>query len=294
VKKTLIVVLGPTASGKTALSIALARKYKTEIVSADSRQVFREMTIGTARPTEQEWDGVQHHLLGHLSIHDNYNAALYERDATKILNAIFEKHDNAIVCGGTGLYIKALLEGFDEVPPADETIRQQLETDLSEKGIEYLQEELKKRDPDFFAIAEIQNPQRLMRAIEMVMVSGKTHTELRKGKKKTLPWIVRKIGIDLPREELYMRINRRVDEMMQNGLLEEAKTLFPYKHLNALQTVGYTELFDHLEGKIDLEKAVELIKQHTRNYAKRQLTWFRRDEEIIWVKPGVVPDLGIE
>lgn len=284
VSKILLVVLGPTASGKTALAIRLAQHFGTEIVSADSRQVFREMRIGTARPDESEWEGIPHHLLGHHSIHDVYNAGLFEQEAIDKLNAIFEKSDIAILCGGTGLYINAVLEGFDDVPSRNDLIRSEITASYEEKGLHWLQETLKEHDPDFYEHAEIHNPQRLIRAIEVVRVTGKTHAEIRLGRKKERPWKTIKIGIDLPREELYKRIDQRVLHMMREGLEEEAKNLLPNKELNALQTVGYTEIFEYLEGQYSRERAIELISQHTRNYAKRQLTWFRRDAEIHWVK----------
>jgi tRNA dimethylallyltransferase len=293
VKKTLIVVLGPTASGKTALSIELAKKYGTEIVSADSRQVFKEMKIGTARPDASETAGIPHHLLGHVSIHDPYNAGKFEEEAVAIIERLFIKHNVVVVCGGTGLYINALLEGFDDVPQRNESLRNELIAIYETKGIESLQNMLREIDPDHCGEIDMQNPQRLIRAIEMVKTSGKTHRELRKGLRKERPWRTVKFGIKMDREELYRRINLRVDHMMEAGLLEEAKSLYPNRHLNALQTVGYSELFDFFDGKTTLEQAAELIKQHTRNYAKRQLTWFRRDEEISWINPGTVPNLPV-
>lgn len=283
-EKKIIVVLGPTASGKTKFAIELAKKNNTSIINADSRQVYKELKIGTAAPTLDEQSGIKHYCLGHVSIHDDYNAGLFEKDALAALEEIFKSNDIAIVCGGTGLYINALLYGFDELPETDKKLRSEIITLYETQGIFALQEKLKKLDSDYFEKIDQKNPQRLMRAIEICLQSGKKHSELITKSKKTRDFKVEKIGLELDREELYKRINLRVDDMMQKGLLNEVQALNEYKNLLALKTVGYTELFDYIEGKWDLDTATEKIKQHTRNYAKRQLTWFKKDQEINWVK----------
>ncbi|MFN4235348.1 MAG: tRNA (adenosine(37)-N6)-dimethylallyltransferase MiaA [Bacteroidia bacterium] len=283
--KYLIVVTGPTASGKTALSIALAKAFQTEVISADSRQFFKEMQVGTARPTAEELEGIKHHFLGHISIHDIYNAGIFEKDALEVLDTIFETKNVAIVCGGSGMYVNALCYGLDELPKQDKELRLKLEELLKQKGIEALQEKLKVLDSEYYKMVDLQNPHRLMRAIEVCINTGIPYSQLRKGEKKERNFKILKIGIDWPREKLYERINQRVDLMFEQGLVEEAKKLIPFKNINALQTVGYRELFDYFEGKCTLEEAKELIKQNTRRFAKRQLTWFRKDQEIKWFKP---------
>lgn len=284
-KKYLIIITGPTASGKTALSIELAKKFNTEVISADSRQFFKEMQIGTARPTDEELQGVPHHFLGHISIHEHYNAGMFENDALKILETIYSKKNIAIVCGGSGMYVNALCYGLDELPKQNENLRSELEKILKEKGIEALQEKIKQLDPDYYAVVDLQNPHRLMRAIEVCISTGIPYSQLRSGDKKHRDFDSIKIAIDWPREILYQRINERVDLMFKQGLAEEAKNLLPFKNHNALQTVGYRELFNYFDGKCTLEDAKELIKQNTRRFAKRQLTWFRREKDIKWFKP---------
>ena len=254
--------------------------FNTEIISADSRQFYAEMGIGTAKPNEQELQEVNHHFVGNVSINTLYSAGDFERDALKKLDELFVKNSIVAMVGGSGLYIKAVHEGLDEMPKADKKLRTELQQLFDEKGIAPLQEILKKIAPEKFAIMDIQNTQRVMRAIEIssqqnVIVKEKTP-------RKFIPI---KIGLNLERENLYNRINQRVDQMMEAGLLAEAKSLYDFKHLNALQTVGYTELFDYFDGKQSLEKAIELIKQHTRNFAKRQLTWFRKEKDIHWFEP---------
>lgn len=283
-KKYLIIITGPTASGKTALSVDLAKEFNTEVISADSRQFFKEMQIGTARPSEEELQGITHHFLGHISIHDTYNAGIFEKDALKILETIFSKKNIAIVCGGSGMYVNALCYGLDELPEQDENLRSELEKLLEENGIEALQEKLKQLDPDYYSVIDLQNPHRLMRAIEVCISTGVPYSQMRSGDKKQRNFEIIKIGIDWPREILYQRINERVDLMFKQGLTEEAKNLLPYKNYNALQTVGYRELFNYFDGKCTLEEAKESIKQNTRRFAKRQLTWFRREKDIKWFK----------
>lgn len=284
-KKTVLLISGPTAVGKTLLAIQLAKQFNTEIISADSRQCYKEISIGVAKPSTAELSEVKHHFINSHSIHDNLNAASFEAFALHAAAEIFQQHDIAIMVGGTGLYIKAFCEGMDEIPTVDETIRNQLKHNYQQSGIEWLQHQLQTHDPLFAKEGEMQNPQRMLRALEVVLSTGKSILQYRKGEKRERNFNIIKIGLELPRQELYDRINQRVDEMMNAGLLDEAKELHPNKELNALQTVGYRELFDYMDGTISLEKAVELIKQNSRHYAKRQLTWFKRDEEIKWFHP---------
>ncbi len=308
--KYLIVICGPTAIGKTSLAIDIAKEFGTEIISADSRQFFREMNIGTAKPIEEELEQVKHHFINSLSIKDEYNVGEFEKDALKVLEKIFSKKKTAVMVGGSGLYINAVCNGFDNVPSSDKEVRANIMEMYKREGIEYLRTTLKKLDKEHYSKVDLSNPHRMIRAIEVCIVTGKKYSELRKSEKKP-PTPVRtklrtpsfcgegefnpihrkrdftiiKIGLNMEREKLYERINMRVDEMMKAGLLEEAKALAPFRaggELNALNTVGYKELFDFLDGNHDLARAVELIKQNTRNFAKRQLTWFRKDKEVNW------------
>jgi tRNA dimethylallyltransferase len=280
-KKILIVIAGPTASGKTGVAIETAKRLNTEVVSADSRQIFREMKIGTARPDKSEMQNVPHHLLGHVSIHDTYHAGKYEEDALNAIENIFKKNNYAVVCGGTGLYISALLNGFDPLPERNEKIREE----LKKNGIESLRNQLRELDPVYYKKIDLHNAQRLIRAIELCILTGRKHDEIKTGLKKNRTFSSYFFVLNPERELLYSRINLRVDEMITKGWEEEARKLFPYKELNSLQTVGYKEWFDFFEGKTSREETIELIKQHTRNYAKRQLTWFRKQEGTIWIKP---------
>ena len=288
-RKFLIVICGPTAVGKTSVALELAKKFDTEIISADSRQFFREMNIGTAKPTADELKTVKHHFIDSLSVRDEYNVGMFERDTLKVLENLFEKKTRAVMAGGSGLYINAVCDGFDKVPEADKEIRDNLTEIYKREGIGYLQSTLKKLDEEHYRKIDIKNPHRLIRAIEVCMTTGKKYSELRKGEKQKRNFIPVKIGLNMEREKLYEKINSRVDKMMEEGLPEEVKSLWKYKHHNSLKTVGYQELFGHLEGKYDLGKAVELIKQNTRNFAKRQMTWFRKDKGIQWFAPE---DLG--
>lgn len=281
-KNLLVVILGPTASGKTSLAIDLAKKFDTEIISADSRQFFREMNIGTAKPSAKQLQSVKHHFINSLSVKDEYNVGAFEKEALHAINTIFQKRNIAILAGGSGLYINAVCNGFDDIPKADKKIREQLSILYKEKDIEGLRERLKALDEDYYKKIDISNPHRLIRAIEVCLITGIPYSSLRKGKKQTRNFTTIKIGLNTERSNLYKIINERVDDMMNNGLLEEVKSLAEYKNINSLQTVGYKELFEYLEGTINLERAVELIKQNTRNFAKRQLTWFRKDETIKW------------
>jgi tRNA dimethylallyltransferase len=287
-RKLLVVVVGPTGVGKTAVAVQLARTFNTEVISADSRQMFRELPIGTAAPSVEEMQGVPHHFIGNLSVTERADAGLWAGEARRLVDELFTKHDVLICAGGSGLYIDALLNGMDELPTRDEKLREELHALFMREGIVPLQNKLKQLDPEYFAEVDIHNHKRLIRAIEVCLVSGQKYSAQRSGKTQDLPFDVVKIGLELNRDELYNRINQRVDKMMEAGLEAEARAVFSYKDMNALRTVGYKELFDYFEGKITLERAVELIKQHSRNYAKRQLTWWRKDESIRWFHPQQV------
>jgi len=279
---TIFIICGPTAVGKTSFAIALAAFLKTEIISADSRQCFSELGIAVAKPSKEDLKKVTHHFIDSHSIAEEINAGIFEQYALQKVNAIFEKHQTAVMVGGTGLYIKAFCEGMDAMPVIDPVIRDNIKQEYTEKGMAWLQKQIATEDPLFWEQAEQENPQRLMRALEMIRSASISITQFRKSEKKSRPFKIVKIGLELPREILNQRINDRVDLMVQEGLLKEAEHLFPFRNNNALQTVGYQELFDYMEGKTTLEKAIELIKQHTRQYAKRQMTWFKKDSEINW------------
>lgn len=295
-KNTLIIIVGPTAIGKTSLSIELASYFSCPVISADSRQFFKEMHIGTAKPTPEEMRGVKHYFIDSHSITDPYNVGKFETEAIDLLDNLFKKTDTVVMVGGSGLYINAVCYGFDELPEADEEIRKKVNDLHTSQGIEGLQQLLQQLDPVYYERVDKQNPQRIARALEVCLITGRPFSDLRKETIKERNFYPVKIGLNTKREILYNRINDRVDQMMQQGLLEEVKQLRPYKQLNALQTVGYKELFDFLsetekqsltkeEGNELLKQAVEQIKQNTRRFAKRQLTWFRRDEEINWFEP---------
>jgi len=281
--KTVIIVAGPTAVGKTAVAIELAKKFETEIISADSRQCFKELNIGVARPSQSELQTVKHYFIASHSVHDTVNAGSFEQYALQKVNEIFRAHDRAIMVGGTGLYIKAFSDGMDETPDVPAEIRESIILNYEKNGLEWLQRETQRKDPGFYQAGETQNPQRLMRALEVAEATGRSILEFRKGKKKQRDFEIVKIGLELPKEELHRNINSRVDRMIEAGLVEEVRQLLPYKNLNALQTVGYAEIFDYLDGKTSLKDAIELIKKNTRQYAKRQMTWFKKDKEINWM-----------
>ncbi len=274
-QKHLVVIGGPTAVGKTAAAIAVAQRLGTEILSADSRQFYRELNIGTAKPSPEERAAVPHHFIDSLSIHQDYSVGDFERDALQLLQGLFQRYDTLLLVGGSGLYLRAVCEGLDEFPEVPPAVRRQVRRLFEEEGLEALQEELRRRDPAYFARVDRHNPQRLMRALEVCLAAGRPFSSFRTGKPKPRPFQPLLFYLTLERPLLYRRIDQRVDAMMQEGLLEEARSLFPHRHLNALQTVGYQELFDYLEGKTTLEEAVRLIKRNTRRYAKRQLTYFR-------------------
>lgn len=290
-KKTVIIVLGPTAVGKTAVAIQLAKHFNTEIISADSRQCFKELYIGVARPSAEELKEVKHHFIASHSIAEELTASTFEQYALGITNELFKSHDVIIMVGGTGLYIKAFCEGLDKIPELRSEIRNQITENYKTKGLSWLQEEVREKDPGFYAAGEIQNPQRMMRALEVKEATGQSILSFRKGEKTQRDFNIIKIGLELPRDELAPNINTRVNTMMEAGLLEEVKNLVPYKNLNALQTVGYAELFDYLGKKIALHEAIERIKANTRQYAKRQMTWFRKDGEIKWFAPAAVNEM---
>lgn len=289
--KTLIVLIGPTAIGKTTASIQIAKILSCPIISADSRQFFKEMSIGTAKPNKEEMHGVTHFMIDSHSIFDDINVGKFETEVIALLETLHQTNKTAILVGGSGLYIDAVCKGFDELPEANINIRNQITLLLEEKGIESLQLLLKELDPAYYLKVDLLNPQRISRALEVCLSTGKTYSELREGNIKKRNFKIIKIGLNTSRELVYNRINRRVDEMMEAGLLEEVKMLQPHKHLNALQTVGYSELFDYLENKVDLKTAVESIKQNSRKFAKRQLTWFRRDQGIKWFEPNAIPEI---
>jgi tRNA dimethylallyltransferase len=284
-KKTLIVIVGPTAIGKTRLSIQVAKQFKAEIISADSRQFFKEMSIGTAKPSITELAAVPHHFVDFISVRDDYSAGQFERDALAKINDLHKKHHVVVMVGGSGLYINAVCNGFDELPRSLE-IRKVLMSRLETEGLEVLADELQNLDPDYHKQIEVQNTQRVIRGLEVCLVSGKTYTSFRAGKKVIRPFKMIKIGLKEERSLINERINLRVDKMIEDGLIDEVKNLSGYKSLNALKTVGYREIFEYLNGTCTLDEAVENIKKNTRNFAKRQMTWFKRDGEITWYNIG--------
>lgn len=288
--KKLFVIVGPTAVGKTNLAIHLAKQLKTEIVSADARQLFKEMKIGTARPTVKEMAGVAYHFVGTHSIHEKMSAGEFGEECLALINEIFLKKDELVLCGGSGLYIKATLEGFDVMPEVPDKIRTEIVAHYQSKGLEWLQNQVEGYDPEFSRVSDIKNPQRLMRALELYRVGGgplnRAVREI-----ESHPFEIIKIGLTIPRGELYKRIDSRVDSMIDKGLFEEAKELYSFRELNALQTVGYQEIFDFMNGAYDQDEAVRLIKRNSRRYAKRQLTWFRKDQTVKWFDPEDIEEI---
>lgn len=277
--------MGPTAVGKTHLAIRVAQHYKTEIISADSRQIYKELEIGTAKPSTDELKLVNHHFVNSKSIQEVYDAGKFGTEAREVVDRLFMNHDQVVMCGGSGLYIKAVIEGFDKLPDVPDEIRTKIIEAYDKKGLTWLQEEVALHDPDYFEVVDKRNPQRLMRALEIINSTGKKFSGFLKKKKNELPFAVAKIGLELDREELYKRIDKRMDDMIENGLFEEAQKFLAWRHLNSLQTVGYQEAFEFFEGKVDKEEAIRLMKRNSRRYAKRQLTWFKGDDEIHWVHP---------
>ena len=283
--KQLIVIVGPTAVGKTELSVRLAEHLRTEIISADSRQIFSELNVGTAKPTVDQLARVRHHLVGTQSIRDRYHAALFGEQALKIVNQLFEKYDQVILSGGPGLYIQAVLKGFDEMPEVPPQVRALVRQEYRNRGLGWLQEQVRKEDPEYFESVDRSNPQRLMRALELVKATGQRMSAMRRRQTRQHPFRIVKIGLELPLEQLYQAIELRVDRMITDGLIEEVKGLREMRDLNALQTVGYQEVFSYLDGAYDLAEMVQVLKRNSRRYAKRQMTWFRNDPEIKWYRP---------
>ncbi|MBX2924087.1 MAG: tRNA (adenosine(37)-N6)-dimethylallyltransferase MiaA [Chitinophagaceae bacterium] len=283
--KTCIIIVGPTASGKTDLSLKIAERFHTAIISADSRQCYKELNIGVAKPAVEDLQRTRHYFINTHSIHDEVNAGIFETYALNAAKEIFLNKDIAVMAGGTGLYVKAFCNGIDSMPEVDETIRAHVRKEYESRGMEWLQQMIKEHDPLFHEEGELRNPRRMLRALEIKLSSGKSILELHSSPRARRDFNILKIGIELSREEVYFNINKRVETMMGDDLLEEAKGLYEYRKLNALQTVGYTELFSYIDGACTLDKAVEEIKKNTRRYAKRQLTWFRRDENINWFSP---------
>ncbi|MES2653901.1 MAG: tRNA (adenosine(37)-N6)-dimethylallyltransferase MiaA [Bacteroidota bacterium] len=284
-KKTLIVVVGPTAIGKTALAINLANFYGTEIISADSRQFFKEMNIGTAKPSKEELAAATHHFIDSHSVNTLFSTGDFELEALKLIDELFKIHDVLIMVGGSGLYIDSVCNGLDKLPEIDLNIREHLNHQFATEGISAIQEQLRTVDPEYFNKVDQSNPQRMIRGLEVFLSTGEKLSSFLTNNKKERDFNIVKIGLNADRTFVYDRINQRVDLMMEAGLLEEVKELMPYRQYNALNTVGYSELFDYLDGKTDLSSAVAMIKQNTRRFAKRQLTWFRRDENTVWFKP---------
>lgn len=284
-EKKLIVVAGPTAVGKTAVAIRLARQFGTAVVSADSRQIFQEMTIGTAKPTEQERAGVPHYFIDTHSVVEDYDAATYAADALSVVDRLFEGRDQVILCGGSGLYIKGVCDGFDEIPPVPAEVREKLIAKYEQHGLSWLQMRMREVDPEALESMDEKNPHRLIRALEVKLHTGESILSYRTSTRQERNFRSIKIGLTLPREELYARIDARMDEMIAQGLFQEANALYPLRHHNALQTVGYQEIFDFIENRFDREECVRLLKRNSRRYAKRQLTWFKKDQEFTWFSP---------
>jgi tRNA dimethylallyltransferase len=284
-KKTLIVITGPTAVGKTTLCMDIAKHFGIPIINADSRQIYRELKIGTARPTDEQTQAVRHYFVGTLSLDDYYSASLFEQQVLQLLDQLFQASDYALLTGGSMMYIDAVCDGIDDIPTIDDETRRLMKQRLADEGLEALCEELRRLDPEYYEIVDRQNPRRVVHALEICTMTGKTYTSFRRRERRQRPFSIVKIALNRPREELYERINCRVDQMMSDGLLEEARALYPRKELNALNTVGYKELFDYLDGRWPLEEAVERIKGNTRRYARKQLTWYKKDEQIRWFHP---------
>lgn len=284
--KTLIVITGPTAIGKTTWGIKIASALKTEIISADSRQFYREMNIGTAKPSKGELAAIKHHFINSLSITEDFSVGDFEQQGLKILDTIFSTKQTAVLVGGSGLYIDAICRGFDHIPKTDLGTRNQLNQIFAQQGILTLQLELKSADPVYYNEVDIDNPQRIIRALEVYRTSGRPFSTFRKKDQQQRPFKIIRIGLNTTRNQLYNQINLRTEQMISGGLVEEARNLYPYRHLNALHTVGYTELFEHFDGKISLQEAINKIKQNTRRFAKRQLTWFKKDTTIKWFEPA--------
>ena len=283
--KTLIVITGPTAVGKTRLCLDIAKHFDISIINADSRQIYKELSIGTAKPSAEEQQQVKHYFVGALSLQDYYSASLFETQVMELLNTLFKTSDYALMTGGSMMYIDAVCDGIDDIPTIDDETRATMKQRLVDEGLSKLCKELQRLDPEYYEIVDRQNPKRVVHALEICTMTGRTYTSFRKREKKERPFRIVKIGLNREREELYNRINARVDEMMQKGLLKEAKSVYSLRELNALNTVGYKELFDYFDGRWPLEEAVERIKGNTRRYARKQLTWYKKDPQICWFHP---------
>ena len=284
--KTLIVILGPTGVGKTKTAIEVARFFRTEIISADSRQVYKELSIGTAVPSVSELEQARHHFIHAFSIRDYYNASRFETDVLNLLEELFQQKSMVLMVGGSMLYLDAVCKGIDDLPTVDIALRESLIRDLETEGLENMRLRLKKLDPDYYRQADLKNPKRILHALEICLMTGKPYSSLRSNTVKKRPFRIIKAGLNCSREALYDRINKRVDKMVEDGLIEEARKVYPLKHLNALDTVGYKELFAHFDGKITRDEAIQQIKNNTRKYARKQLTWFRKDKSVRWFEPG--------
>jgi len=283
--KHLIVILGPTGVGKTRVSIEIAKKLKTEIISCDSRQIYRELKIGTAVPSEKELAEAKHHFIQNKSIYDYYNASMFEFEVLDLLENLFRKYRYVLMVGGSGLYINAVCYGIDDLPAVDQSLRKELAEKYETESIESIRKQLKLLDPEYYSKVDLRNHKRILKAIEVSLMTGRPYSSFLKNRKKERPFNILKIGLSVEREELYERINNRVDSMIENGLANEARQYYKDRLLNSLNTVGYKELFDYFDNKITLKKAVELIKRNTRNYARKQLTWFKKEKDISWFSP---------
>ena len=284
--KTLIVLVGPTGIGKTELCLSLAQHLNTEIISSDSRQIFKELKIGTAAPTKKQLELVNHHMVATHSVNDYYNAYEFEQDVLKLLEKLFDNHHQILMTGGSMMYVDAVCKGIDELPTIDPELRQEVMDLYKNEGLEAVRRQLKMLDPVFYDQVDLKNHKRVMHAVEVCLMTGQPYSALRTNSARKRPFNILKIGLDMDRDELYSRINQRVDIMVEDGLFEEARSFYHLKHINALNTVGYKEIFAHWDGEYDADKAIELIKRNSRRYAKRQLSWFRRDKEINWFHPA--------
>lgn len=283
--KSLVVILGPTGIGKTDLSIDIAKEFETEIISSDSRQIYKELKIGTAVPTDEQLEKIKHHFIGNKSIYDYYNASMFEQEVLEVLNKLFLNLDYVVMTGGSGMYINAVCDGIDDLPTIDQELREELINQHKEKGIESLRLQLKMLDPKSYSKIDLKNPKRILKALEVSIQTGRPYSSFLSESKKKRNFNIIKIGLQRDRDELYERINLRVDQMIEDGLIDEAKRFYKDRHLNSLNTVGYKELFEFFDKKITQKKAIELIKRNSRHYAKRQISWFSRDKEIVWFNP---------
>lgn len=289
--KTLFVIVGPTGVGKTSLCVKIAEKLNTIIINADSRQIFKEIPVGTAAPTKDERKLIKHFFVGNLHINEYYNASMYENDVLRLLNVLFKYKDNVILSGGSMMYIDAVCKGIDDIPSVDDTIRKTIQERFNNEGIEKISEELAKLDPEYFDIVDRKNPKRVIHALEICLSTGKTYTSFRKNTIKERPFRIIKIGLNRERQELYNRIDLRVEQMINDGLIQEALNVYQYRHLNALNTVGYKEMFEYLDGLSTLENTIFRIKCNTHKYCRKQLTWFKRDKDIHWFSPDNVEEI---